>query len=117
MSTAKEIIDLLARYRFHYSNEVQLQDGIAKALLANGISFEREVPLTASERIDFLVGAIGIEVKIHQASNTVLRQLQRYALCNEIQHLLLITTLSKHALLPKALNNKALDVIFLGWSL
>ena len=117
MSTAKEIIDLLARYRFHYSNEAQLQTGIDKAFLANGISFEREVPLTSSERIDFMVGIVGIEVKIHQASNTVLRQLQRYALCNEIQHLLLITPLSKHVLLPKAIHNKALDVFFLGWSL
>ena len=116
MPSPSEIVNLLARYRFRYRDEAQLQEGIARVLSDNHISFSREVSLTAQERIDFMVGAIGIEVKIHQPSSTVFRQLQRYARCDEVDHLVLVTALSKHAHLPKSINYKALDVIFLGWS-
>ena len=63
-----------------------------------------------------MVGAIGIEVKIHQPSSTVFRQLERYARSDKVEHLVLVTTRAKHACLPKSIHFKILDVIFLGWS-
>ena len=114
--SSHEIVNLLARYRFRYRDEAQLQEAIERVFLDNHVDFEREVSLTGQERIDFMVAGIGIEVKIHQPPSMVLRQLQRYAQCDQVHHLLLVTAVSKHAHLPRSINYKVLDVVFLGWS-
>jgi hypothetical protein len=59
------------------------------------------VPLSdGKSRIDLLVGSTGIEVKIDGSYSSVLRQLTRYAACPELTELILVTTRSKHHLLP-----------------
>ena len=90
---------VLASYRFRFQNEAELQLGIATALEAAGIAFEREVRFDAANRIDFLLpGGLGIEVKIDGSSTQLVRQLVRYADRPEVSELLLVT--SKPTLSP-----------------
>lgn len=113
--SATSIRELLGGHRFHYANEDQLQAGIAAALTAAGIAHEREVRLTAHDRIDFLVERLGIEVKVGHPLASVIRQLHRYAQCEQIDELLLITNRCNHALVPESINGKRIEVLFLGW--
>jgi hypothetical protein len=93
--TAAELAEHLASYRFNYTSERDLQDGIEQALQEAEVSYEREAPLGLG-RIDFLVGDVGIEVKIDGGDRAVLRQLQRYANHEEISELLLVTSRVRH---------------------
>jgi hypothetical protein len=106
-----DLMRLLCRYRFSYSNEEELQQGIAAALTAGGFEFKREVHLNARDRIDFLVGEVGLEVKVEGNLAAVTRQLHRYAECPKISALILVTTRMRHGGgLPDSLNRKPLRV-------
>ena len=90
---AEGILRVLKGYRVHHVNERELQDAVAQMLTKHGIAFEQEKTLTAQERIDFLVeGGVGIEIKVKGSPAQVARQLQRYAKCEEITSLILLTS-------------------------
>jgi hypothetical protein len=101
---------VLSGFRFRFESEAELQAGIQIALSSAGINHCREVILTATDRIDFLVGDCGIEVKISGAAAVVLRQLHRYAQLPEVGSLLLITTRANHGM-PAELNGKPVRVL------
>ena len=109
--TAPEIVALLERQRFDESSEDALQRGIAQVLSAAGISFKREVPLTRYDRIDFLVGPIGIEVKADGSLSALTRQLFRYAQADQLDGLVLVTTKTRLAKVPRSLNEKPIVVV------
>ena len=48
--------------------------------------------LSAADRIDFLVGRVGVEVKIGQPRRQILRQLERYAGSDRLDELLLVSS-------------------------
>lgn len=82
----------LSSTRFRYASEDDLQVGLGHLLERLGRRYEREVRLSARDRIDFLVeGAIGLEVKCQGKHGDVLRQLSRYALNARVLALFLIT--------------------------
>ncbi|MBW8025305.1 hypothetical protein EOG37_01245 [Clavibacter michiganensis subsp. michiganensis] len=82
-------------------SEDDLQEAIHDLLTAHGIESAREVRLSdGKSRIDLLAGSVGIEVKIDGSHASVLRQLTRYAACAELTDLILVTTRSKHHVLP-----------------
>lgn len=110
-----EIVQAVRAYRFHYSNEKELQEAVAKALLAAGIPFEREKILPEDfGTIDFLVdGRIGVEIKIKGSPSAVARQLLRYLKCREISELVLVTGRAKLGNLPGEILGKKLTVVTL----
>ncbi len=68
----------LAAKTRHFHDEIKLHDEIARAFLAAGIPFEREVPL-GDGRVDFLVlGHVSVEVKTAGSGITATRQSFRY---------------------------------------
>jgi hypothetical protein len=76
---ASELRDLLLVPRYRYAqDELRLQEEIATGLAAARVTFEREVVLAPGERIDFMVGHVGIEVKVAGSTHAVMRQLLRY---------------------------------------
>jgi hypothetical protein len=79
------------RGSFDTTDEYRFQDGVGAALARAGIIAEREVILTPRDRIDFLVGRIGIECKVQGSFIQVARQLCRYAQCDQIMALVLVT--------------------------
>jgi hypothetical protein len=111
--TAAQII---TSFRYSFTNEIELQDGVATALFEAGIIHEREVKLSSRDRIDFLIPpGIGIEVKeIAQSPSKVLRQLHRYAESDRIVALALVTARSQHIVLPSEIGGKPLVVVNLS---
>lgn len=107
---------VITSYRYSFTNEVELQDGVATALLEAGIPHEREVRLSPRDRVDFLIEpGIGIEVKeIAQSPSKVLRQLARYAESDRIVALALVTARSQHMALPSEIGGKPLVVVNLS---
>lgn len=110
-----KIAELLTGYSFNFSDEKDLQEAIAQIFEAENIPFEREVTITEKDRIDFMVGDIGIEVKIGFSLSAVIHQLHRYAQNEAIRELILVTTKSQHQL-PDEINGKKLTTVNLAFS-
>jgi len=108
--TALELALYLESFRYDSGSEAALQDGVAQSLEKAGLSFEREVELAPGDRIDFLAGAVGVEVKLTGGLSEVTRQLHRYAKSERIQELLLVTNSVRLARVPEALQGKPIHV-------
>ncbi len=115
MNVADVVEEILA-HRFHYVGEAELQDGIWTVLEEVGFGPRREVVLNVSDRIDFMVGAIGIEVKVDGSLSAIIRQSMRYAKCPEIEELLIVTTLARHRRMPELINGKRVTLCHLDTS-
>jgi hypothetical protein len=103
----------LRAYRFRSTSEHDVQLGIGAVLDFERVAFRREVVLSRSDRIDFLLeGGLGIEVKVDSSHTAVLRQLNRYASHVGVAALLLVTTRSKHIDMPSELQGKPVRVLF-----
>ena len=124
MTALDRVAAAIARHRFRFDRERDLQDGIALALEGASIGFRREVHLTTREAlasglraagcIDFLVdGGVGLEVKIGGTLAAVTRQLHRYAHASGVDSLLLVTAKKALDRLPDALVGKPLRVVHL----
>ncbi len=104
MNAALETV--LFRLRPFGANEAKVQEQIAEALTSGGVEFKREVKLSPKDRIDFLVGTVGIEVKVKGRTADVEAQLLRYAASDRITELVLITARAQHAKVALELNGK-----------
>lgn len=115
MILVPEIVKALKAYRFNYSSEKELQEGVELALLGAMIPFEREKILGNDfGTIDFLVdGRIGIEIKTQGSPTMVARQLLRYFECGNISELILLTGRSRLGWLPATILGKKLTVVTL----
>jgi hypothetical protein len=103
---------LLGRYRFTFGTERQLQDQLENIFQADHLEFQREYILTKADRLDFLIDAVAIEVKIGGSINTHLRQLKRYNDHAAIRGGILIGT--KPFDMPDSLSDKAVALINLS---
>lgn len=114
MSQLSHLVDLINSVEFQHTSEAELQRGIAQVLVEDGITHTREAILTVTDRIDFLVGGVGIEVKVDGSLSSVTRQLHRYAQLGEIESLILVTTRMRHCNIPSELNGKRIAYIWLS---
>lgn len=115
MDDLAAVMAVLRSTRFRWASEDDLQRGIEAALLASGIDAVREVRCGPGERLDLLVGQVGIEVKVKGDWRGVLRQLRRYAEHDEVAALVLVTSVVAHAAhLPELLNDKPAQVHLVG---
>lgn len=111
-SSHHEIVELINSQSWRYQNENDLQHGIASLLTQNGHTVKREVRLSAKDRIDLLVGTIGIEVKVKGQPEKVRQQLIRYAAhTDQLTHLILVTTMAAHAIPENYLSIPATTII------
>lgn len=113
MTVLDALHDAVARTRFTYNDEDELQEALAMVLRARGLDVRREVRLNSRDRIDLLVGRVGVEVKIAGKPVSVLRQLARYAESPELDELVLVTSRVRHQA-PDELNGKKVTVICLA---
>jgi hypothetical protein len=97
-----------------FGSEHLLQDSIESAFMAAVLDSKREVVLTPKDRIDFMVGDIGVEVKIGGTLNDVLRQLHRYAASEKVAGLLLVTSRLVLARLPPDFDGKPVRSVYVG---
>lgn len=87
---------VLDRHQFTVNNERELQDLLAVVFADAGLNMSREVVLSSSNRIDFVVDRIGVEVKTGGSWHTAARQVQRYAASEDVDAMLLVTTVYEH---------------------
>lgn len=114
--TGEDLSGLITSARLDLSTEGAVQRGLARLFEAEGVAFEAEVVLAPSDRIDFLIGRVGVEVKIGHPRRAILRQLERYARSDRVDVILLVSS----APFPSAgfeLNGKPVRVVSLsvGW--
>jgi hypothetical protein len=100
--------------RYNYVDEVGLHVGIEAALRAAGYDPQPEVRLTPHDRIDFLVGRVGVEVKIKGTRDALHRQLLRYAASPHVDELLAVTTVRAHRGLPGRIGGKPVTLLVVG---
>lgn len=115
--TAAYLRDYLGNFRYQLDSEEAIQLGIAAALQEGGLPFEREPRLSSTERPDFLVDGVAIEVKRHGPLNALLRQLSRYAELDSVRELLVVTARLQSTDVPAELHGKPLECLVLLGSL
>lgn len=93
VATARRVMVELEKCRFRFASETDLQAGIAQAMDAAGLAYEREKVLSPTDRPDFVVEArIVLEVKIQGSIAAALRQVDRYTRHASIDAVLLVGT-------------------------
>lgn len=112
--TAAAVVDVIDAHRFTYASEDALQEGLAAALDAAGLHVQREVLLSARDRVDLLVGRVAVEVKVAGTNAGVFRQLVRYAGSGDVDELVLVTTRRRHSAIPRDVAGKPLTVVQVG---
>ena len=108
-----ELISIIRSYKIQVNNESDVQRQLDGIFANSGIEYKREFVLDKRNRIDFIIGSIGIEVKIHGISaKRIYDQLNRYCFFEKISSIILIT--SQACIMPDKINNKEIHVISLG---
>src|SRR5690348_2498018 len=74
-------------------DEARFQIVVATLLRHHGVEFEEQVKLPGTlGRLDFLCGRVALELKVKGGLADLLRQLDRYAKCDQIDALVVVTT-------------------------
>ncbi len=112
--TAESISHLLCALRAPIQQgEYDLHVLVREALEGGGIPCHHEVPLAPRCRIDFLCGNVGIEIKRGKVDKRrVINQLTRYADCDQIAALILLT--EGTVALPDTIHGKPVTLICLN---
>lgn len=112
-----ELAEIFAVEALPFDSEASMHEAIKRVLDERKIDFAHEARLDCRDRIDFLVGLIGIEVKLTSSPTQVASQLLRYAEQPQIEGLLLITNKASHRKLDGLKNesNVPIRVCFSGF--
>lgn len=111
--TAAEVAGAIRGNRYGFADEYDLQDGIAQALEAAEMPFEREVRV-AGGRLDFLVGRIAVEVKITAPAGKVQRQIERYLEGGDVDGVVVVSMSPKARNIERLVAGKPVEIIVLA---
>lgn len=100
--------------RYAHQNEAELQESIGELLDAAGVDFQREVHIAPHSRIDFLVGDVGLEVKIDSSLAALTRQVTRYAESGRLSRVVVVTDKLRLTALPGEIAGVPIETIHLG---
>jgi len=93
--------------------ESDIHAWVEECFVRAGLEFTHEARIGAGCRIDYLVGNVGVEIKKGKPDAAVLkRQLMRYAQCEDIQALVVLT--QRGVALPESLCRKPVRGIALN---
>ena len=93
--------------------EYDLHRLVMDALDAAALPWEHEVKLAPRCRIDLMCGSVGIEIKRGKVERArILEQLRKYAACEQVQGLILVT--EKTVPVPHTINCKPVRLICLN---
>lgn len=106
---------MLSRLSVSITTELDLQDAIAEHFDRSSRPYRREVRLSHLDKIDFLVGRIGIEVKTEGTLPQLTRQIYRYSKHDDLDAVLVVTNKSRLSQdIPTRINGKPVGVCFLS---
>ena len=108
---------VFSAYRYNFQDETSLQEGMAIALTRHAIDFEREVRLDASNRPDFMIGSVAVEVKIKGSFAEFLRQANRYLTLEQVSALIVVGTPKWMSAVPATMLGKPVYTVRLMSSL
>ena len=110
----QHIIDAISALRVPLQQgEYDLHRLVMDALDAAAIPWAHEVKLAPRCRIDLMCGSVGIEIKRGKIERArILTQLQRYAECEQVQGLILVT--EKTVPVPHTICGKPVRLICLN---
>jgi hypothetical protein len=108
----ERVTQVLRAYRARPQNELDIQLGLAAIFDEHGVVYQREVVLTQKDRIDFLVGTLGIEIKLQGSRHQVFQQLTRYLAHERIGEVMLFTTKSQLRVMPTHHGQKRIHVFY-----
>lgn len=89
--TARRVKIACESCQINVSTEASAHLALAAALRAKGLEVEVEVKLNEKDRIDIMVGTVGVEIKTKGSRRDIFKQLERYAACEQVQALVLAT--------------------------
>ncbi len=114
MIELQNLLDVLSQLRLGpQPEELEIHQAISRMLDAKGIAYIHEFRLGPGQRIDFLCGSIGIEVKKGRPSATRLRaQLTRYLSIPSVSAAIVV--LQRPCPLPETLCGKPLRILALN---
>lgn len=110
--TASDIVTALSRCRFSLAREKETQAEIAAIFDRASIGHRREVDLGDRNIIDFMLGEIGIEVKIDGSKRAIFAQCKRYCETGKLSDLILVTNVATG--FPPAIAGVPCFVVSLG---
>lgn len=94
MATAEQIVGVLSAGRFSLAREKETQAEIAARFDGAGLAYEREVDIGKRDIIDFLLGTVGLEVKIGGSKRAIHAQCARYCKTGKLSALILGTSVA-----------------------
>ena len=108
------VLDALKELRSPFAlYETDIHAMVAERLSEAGLAFIHEARLAPGCRIDYLVESIGIEIKKGRPdASAVKKQLMRYAACDGVEAIILLTQRTVAA--PKTVLGKPVYVIVLN---
>jgi hypothetical protein len=114
--TLAHLLTMIGTYRLRIAREAHLQADLAEALTAEGITFLREHRFDRKSRIDFWLPElfVGIECKTDGGYGPVIRQCVRYATCDEVQGLILVSRCRSHCINKQELMGKPFRTLWVG---
>lgn len=89
--TPREIVAFIEARRLSLTSEKRAQQDLESELVRAGIEHRREVRLSRHDIIDFMIGAVGIEMKIKGQRREIYAQCARYCEHSEVKALVLAT--------------------------
>lgn len=100
----ERIFSAIKYKNYTLSNEKKVQIQLLSHFKSAGLDAKREVHLSNDSIIDFMIGDIGIEVKVKGAAFGILKQCERYCEFDQVKCLLLIS--AKFIGFPEEINGK-----------
>jgi hypothetical protein len=110
--TTAEIVRFIESRRWPLSDEKRLQEYIWTEFIQLGVAADREVRLGDGDIIDFMIGDVGIEVKIKGRRMAIYRQCERYCGHTAVASLVLATSVAMG--MPESVKGKPVAIASLG---
>lgn len=89
------VLTELPRYRYSFSNEADLHEGIAEVLDTAGISYQREFIAGPHSRFDFLCdGGVVLEAKVEGSFAEALTQAGKYCAIPSVTAVVIVSGLA-----------------------
>lgn len=92
--TPETVVAILSKGLFSLAREKETQAEIAAELDRREITYAREFDLGERNIIDFLIEAIGIEIKIGGSKRAIHSQCERYCRTGKLSALILVTSVA-----------------------
>lgn len=111
---ALRIARLLPKFRYRFSRETELHEGLSRVLTDAGIDHVREFVAGPADRFDLLCGRVVIEAKVKGSAAQALQQVGRYCACDDVDAVVLVSSKS-WAIEPQlTINGKPVYAVKIG---